>query len=122
MRLYEFNNNVVIQWESPSINNAELDDNLTADSPWSNNTFFSAENLLYGTAFVDDELVGRIMVGIHNDYLEIDKVWVSEKRQRSGIATKMMQDARRVTGIERIIAPNLTDQGQAWYSSLENRA
>jgi GNAT superfamily N-acetyltransferase len=109
-----------IKWNKLKSMDDQQEDSLNRTSKWSQNTFGGAENLLYGEAFSGTKLIGRIMLGIHEDLgmLEIDKVWVDKNSRRHGIASQMINQAKKLTGINELWAPHTTDDGDYLMKSI----
>ncbi len=112
-----------IKWTEPKQTKIAAKDDLTGTSPWSQNTYGGASRLLYGEMHHGDKLIGRAMLGIHDDpkMLEIDKVWVDKAHRRSGHASHMIEEAKAKTGIKNVWAPHTTDEGQKFMESHDKK-
>jgi GNAT superfamily N-acetyltransferase len=103
---------LTITWRELEATQGEEEDNLTRTSKWSQNTYSGADNLLYGEATRDGQLVGRVMIGVFPDMLEIDKIWVAGEARRQGIGKQLVAAAIDRTGIQTIVAPHTTGDGE----------
>jgi GNAT superfamily N-acetyltransferase len=111
-----------IKWRKQKAKDDQQKDSLDGTSAWSQNTYGGAEDILYGEAFIGTKLISRIMIGIHPDLglMEIDKVWVDKSSRRKGIASKMINRAKKLTGINKIWAPHTTDDGDEFMTSYHH--
>jgi GNAT superfamily N-acetyltransferase len=109
-----------IQWTELKPTDGEQEDELNGTSKWSQNTFNGADKLLYGEAFHGPKKVGRAMIGVDNSNtpLELDKIWVHPDHRRTGIATRMIEQAKSMTGRKYIYSPNALSEGEALLSNF----
>ena len=119
----EVNAQPTIKWVEPKRIKNEAKDDLTGTSSWSKNTYGDAERLLYGEMHHGNKLIGRAMLGIHDDpkILEIDKVWVDKAHRRLGHASRMVEEAKSKTGIKNVWAPHMTEEGQKFMESHDKK-
>ncbi len=108
-----------VRWSKLRPKHGDLrEDALDGVSEWSQNTFDGADKLLYGEAFYGDKKVGRVMVGVNEHPLrgtplEVDKIWVHPDHRRTGIATRMLEEAKTKTGHHNIYGLPASHAGEA---------
>lgn len=104
-----------LTWYRQQASDIDGDDELGATSVWPMNTFLGAQEVLYGEARSGGVMVGRVLLGIESNAVEIDKVWVATDWRRQGVATQMLREGMLLVGMANAYAPNLTEDGEAWW-------
>lgn len=104
-------------WTELKPGDGEEEDALDQQSKWSQNTYGGADNLLYGEARSRGKLVGRVMIGVFDSFLEIDKLWVDKSVRRQGVGRRLISAAMDRTGVRKIVAPHTTNDGEAFVKS-----